>query len=100
MNTSRNFQNPQNLPTMIRGHRVMTNHLLTVPGKATEVMRTFHDRWFSWPWRPWVKTWMYAPQIPDPRIYKMSDMLDGQVWLMHSETLKDLVTIMEAANDG
>jgi hypothetical protein len=43
---------------------------------------------------------MYAPQIPDPRIYKMSDMLDGQVWLMHSETLKDLVTILEACNDG
>ncbi len=93
MNTSRNFQNPQNLPTMIRGHRVMTNHLLTVPGKATEVMRTFHDRWFTWPWRPWVKTWMYTPRIPDPHIYKMSDMLDGQCLVMHPETLKRVVEI-------
>lgn len=76
----------------------MTNDHLTIPGKATEVGRTFHDRWFTWPWRPWVKTRMYAPQIPDPRIYKMSDMLDGQVWVMHSETLKDLVTIMEATD--
>jgi len=43
---------------------------------------------------------MYSPQIPDPCVYKMSDMLDGQVWLMHSETLKNLVTMLEAANDG
>jgi hypothetical protein len=98
MNTSHSLQNHPNLPTMIQGQRVMTNDHLTIAGKATEVERTFHDRWFTWPWRPWVKTWMFTPQIPDPRIYKMSDMLDGQVWVMHSETLKDLVTIMEATD--
>lgn len=100
MNISRNLWNNQNLPTMIQGQRVITNDHLTVAGEATEVGRTFHDRWFTWPWRPWVKTWMYSPQIPDPCVYKMSDMLDGQVWLMHSETLKNLVTMLEAANDG
>ncbi len=78
----------------------MTNTHLTIPGKATEVGRTWHDRWFSLPWRPWVKTRMYAPQIPDPHIYKMSDMLDGQCFVMHPETLKRVVEVMEADDNG
>ena len=72
----------------------MTNKNLTIAGEAMEVGRTFHDRWFTWPWRPWVKTWMYTPQIPDPAIYKMSDMLDGQCLAMHPETLKHVLEVM------
>jgi len=43
---------------------------------------------------------MYTPRIPDPSLYKMSDMLDGQCFVMHPETLKKILKIMEANNDG
>lgn len=65
----------------------MTNKNLTVEGKATEVSRTFHDRWFTWPWRPWVKTRRYTPRLPDPGMYKMEDLFNGQVLVMHPDTL-------------
>ncbi len=100
MNTSHNLQSNPNLPTMIHGHRLMTNRLLTIPGKATEVGRTFHDRWFTWPWRPWVKTRWYTPRIPDPGFYRMSDMLDGQCVVMHPETAKRVLEIIEAEDNG
>ena len=95
MNISHNFLNHPNLPTMIQGQRVMTNKHLTIPGKATEVGRTSHDRWFTWPWRPWIKTWIYTPQLPDPSVYRMSDMLDGQCLVMHPETLKKVVEVIK-----
>jgi hypothetical protein len=43
---------------------------------------------------------MFTPQIPDPHIYKMSDMLDGQCFVMHPETLKRVVEVMEADDNG
>jgi hypothetical protein len=43
---------------------------------------------------------MFTPQIPDPHIYKMSDMLDGQCFVMHPETLKRVVKVMEAEDNG
>lgn len=57
--------------------------------------RSFTDRWFSWPWRPWVKTWMYTPQIPDPSVYKIKDPMFGKPLLvMHPLTLEAYVSIV------
>lgn len=78
----------------------MTNHLLTVPGKATEVGRTFHDRWFTRPWRPWVKTRMYTPRIPDNRLYVMEDTLDSKLMVMHPETLRHVRALIKDADNG
>lgn len=102
MNTSSNIKNSPKVPPMttINGIRLMTNDYLTVAGEATEVGRTFHDRWFTWPWRPWVKTWMYVPRLPDPHLYRIQDHLDGQAILGHPETVKDVLTIIEARNNA
>jgi len=43
---------------------------------------------------------MYTPRIPDPHIYKMSDMLDGQCFVMHPETLKRVVEIEGTDDNG
>lgn len=102
MSISRNSRNlnPGNTPhpmILINGMRVLTNKNLTVAGTPVEVEMTRRDRWFSWPWRPWVKTRMYTPREPDPHAYKMSDMRDGLLLVMHPETLKQ---VMEARKHG
>lgn len=58
---------------------LLTNSALVIDGEPTEVLRTWKDRWFSRPWRPWVKTWMYTPKIPDPNVYRIdpSEFLFG-----------------------
>lgn len=76
----------------------MGNPHLTVAGEATEVLRTTRDRWFSWPWRPWVKTWMYVPRLPDPHFYEFEDPYNGKIWVAHPETIRVLQTMLEKAD--
>ena len=77
----------------------MPSEILTIPGEPTEVERSFYDRWFSWPWCPWKKTRTYTPRLPDPRLYKMSDTLDGECIAGHPETLLALVTLVNAREE-
>lgn len=52
---------------MFNGYRIETNPLLQ-DVKTTTVERSFKERWFSWPWRPWKITktvTTYKPSTDD-----------------------------------
>ena len=46
--------------------RIFENSNMTI-GKSRP--KTLKERWFSWPWRPWVKLVVW--QEPDPNCYEM-----------------------------
>lgn len=48
---------------------------MVVDGEPYEVERTFKERWFSFPWRPFRKTKIVTPKVPDDRVVQMGDTL-------------------------
>jgi hypothetical protein len=51
------------------GYQVITSPLLTVDGKPYQEKRTWKERLFSSPWRPFRKTNTIVPQIPSRTTY-------------------------------
>jgi len=47
------------------------------------VPRTWRERLFSWPWRPWVKTKLIVRTMPDPNTYLMLSLYGEQVAICH-----------------
>lgn len=71
-------------PARIFGLRLVENDKLMVD-KSEQVVRTRHERWFSWPWRPWRKTRTVIRRAPDPTFYKTPDSI-----VAHPETMARL----------
>ena len=85
----------------MEGIRVLTNKLLTVQGEPTEVRRPLSERWFTRPWRPWVATRMYTPQIPDRHMYRFDDLCPGaEVLVMHPDIYAEIVAAQEKTDAG
>lgn len=63
------------------GFRVVLSPSLTEPGEPVQVPRTWRERLFTWPWRPWRTTRTYVPQVPSSQAYRVGDTL-----YLHPET--------------
>lgn len=64
-----------------QGVPVVLSRYLTIAGEPVTAPRTWRQRLFSRPWRPWVATYTYTPQVPDPKVVRC-----GQMFVMHPET--------------
>lgn len=53
--------------------RVLENPLLVVDGDPVEVPRTWRERLFSRPWRPFKATKTVIPKVPMPSVYLTGD---------------------------
>ena len=49
---------------------IMSSVYLTIPVES-EVRRTWLERLFTWPWRPWIETKVVSEQVPDPKLYQL-----------------------------
>lgn len=67
------------------GRRVITTVYLTVAGEPMTVRRSWRNRLFSRPWRPWKSTYTYTPQVPSPEV-----LLVGDTFYVHPATWSNL----------
>lgn len=79
-------------PGPLNGISISTQDRLVIPGgEPYQVRRTWKERLFSRPWRPWVRTRTVTPMKPDPRIYQSPDgYLVG-----HPVTVDRMIALME-----
>ena len=67
--------------------KIISHEKLTIPA-VKQIKRTWRQRFFSVPWKPWVKTRPHHYQAPDPCLWLGPDNhLYG-----HPETIKKLFT--------
>jgi len=67
------------------GKEIITSLHMTKTSDPFSVKRTWRERLFSWPWRPWQTTKMITKQIPSDEVYVFEDRM-----MMHPETLRQL----------
>lgn len=70
---------------MLYGRKIVLSNILTHDGEPFEVKRTWKERLFTKPWRPFKKTRIVVLQIPDDVIIKTPD-----AYIMHPEVFKRL----------
>ncbi len=51
------------------GIPIIENEILVVDGEPYQRRRSWRERLFTRPWRPWRATKWVVPKIPDPNIY-------------------------------
>lgn len=88
--------------TGYRGLRVVINPELTTDVEvesSMEVDRTWRERLFSWPWRPWLSmktiTYSVVDRQPDPNIY----FVDGVLYC-HPKLAAEVVRRTGASFEG
>lgn len=69
---------------------LLESHFLTVPKEIT-LHRSWKQRLFSWPWRPWLKTETTTINVPDPNMIQIKP----GIWLGHPATIAELRKILE-----
>ncbi len=52
-----------------RGLKIQESLYLTEPGEPMQVRRSWRERLWSWPWRPWRATKTIVPQVPSKSFY-------------------------------
>jgi hypothetical protein len=76
------------------GFNIATNALLTEAGPDEERtrIRSWKERLFTWPWRPWQKTatHMAQTQVPSRQVYRIRDTL-----VMHPSMLEEIKRQLE-----
>lgn len=55
---------PSQRQHMLGGMRIIESVFAVTKGKPREVPRTWRQRLWSWPWRPWVRTRTETPMVP------------------------------------
>jgi len=50
------------------GIKIIEDINMVVPGEPYEKQRTFKERWFTLPWRPFKKTKTIVPMVPSKEI--------------------------------
>lgn len=64
------------------GTRIFESIHITIPAERT-VIRSWKERLFSWPWRPWQATKVIVEQVPSPNLYRF-----GQDIVGHPQTIR------------
>ncbi len=75
------------------GLMVITSLYLTVSREVT-VERTWKERLWSWPWRPWVLTAQRMIQVPSDDVMRIG----YNTIVMHPEKLKELRRQLEVGD--
>lgn len=70
----------------LTGMKVIESTFLTEPGEPEERRRSWRQRLFSRPWRPWKVTETWIPQRPYRGVVKMG----RNTLVVHPDTLKQL----------
>ena len=70
----------------LAGMRIIESAYLMEPGEPRVERRTWRERLWSRPWRPWVATRTVIPQVPHRGALRLSD---GTL-VMHPATVKQL----------
>jgi len=75
MKLNGNMESPN---LMLHGMRIIENPNLLVPGEPKIIVRTWKERIFSLPWRPWRASKTIIPMVPSKEILQY-----GNRWIMH-----------------
>ncbi len=78
------------------GLRVLESPYMEIDGPDVPVRRTWRDRLFSRPWRPWVATRLVRSRIPHPGFARISPT----TIVMHPETARVLHERLRAYTGG
>lgn len=70
------------------GMRMIESVWMTKPETRT-VQRTWRERLWSWPWRPWQPTKLVTVQVPSPEVLRMGDTL-----IAHPQTIKAIQQLL------
>lgn len=73
------------IDTMFGGFKIIQSVLLTVSIEVIE-RKSWKERLWSWPWKPWQKTKIVQYQVPNPNAIRIN--LDTIV--IHPATLQKL----------
>ena len=72
------------------GKQIITSVYLTKTSDPLSVKRTWKERLFSRPWKPWQATKMITIQVPSDEVLVMMDRI-----IMHPEMFRRLQTKLE-----
>ena len=73
------------MPNMFNGTPVILSQWLVKAGEPQEVRRSWRERLFSRPWRPFKATYTVVPQVPSDQI-----LHTAQGFIMHPEMWRRL----------
>lgn len=71
--------------------RIIENPMLEQDGVPYTVRRTWRQRLFSWPWRPWKPTYTITPRVPYQGVLR----IDDTTLVMHPQTLQQMRQIIK-----
>ncbi len=68
------------------GYKVIENPFMVKPGEPKELKRSWRERLFTRPWRPWVRTKMVATYVPSDEVLQVSN----HTFIMHPVLARQL----------
>ena len=83
------------MPCGLAGVVVYTNHHLT---RSERVRRSWRERLFSWPWRPWRGLKFIT--VPDEKVYEVNPGGEGAFYIMHPATWEKYKAVARGASGG
>ena len=72
--------------TSIYDYDIIQDPSMLEDGEPLEVPRTWRERWFTLPWKPWKAAKTITPRVPSPSVSIFGNKLIG-----HPETIKALL---------
>ena len=72
---------------------ILENPLLLIDGEPYEVQRTWKERLFTTPWRPFKRTKTIIPKVPDKFVYFIEG---GKVCIAHPASARIIREKLEA----
>lgn len=70
----------------LHGYKILESHHLLEDGQPQTVRRTWRERLFSRPWRPWRATRTFVPRVP----YRGAFRVGSDTVLMHPAMVIEL----------
>jgi hypothetical protein len=83
------------LPFMLYGFRIIEDPNCVIDGPTRIVQRSWRERLFTCPWRPWVATYAVTPKIPNPDAVRLDHI---NALLMHPQTAREFRKWMRENN--
>ena len=80
---------------LLPGINIVEDINLTLPGETIEVERSWKERLFTLPWRPFTKTKIKMLMLPSPELYLFRE---HNLIVGHPETIKKLYKELEKVN--
>lgn len=77
------------------GIPIIESEVLIIDGEPYERRRTWRERLFTRPWRPWRATQRVIPKVPDPNFYVSSVEPWGKQIFAHPVTARRIYEHLE-----